>query len=133
MPWDPNVPGATAQADNAEPQRPGANVVPSAARTATGNSGAILVNGADKVSFLLETTAASGTTPSYTFSVEWSHNGTTWFTPSTPDTLGAAVTAANVRRITTFDVKAPFARIVWTVTGTNPSLTFAIHAHLVDY
>lgn len=131
MPWDPNVPGSTAQADNAVPARPAANTVPSAARTATGNSGAIVVNGAERAHFLLEVTAVSGTTPSMALTVEWSHDGTTWFPAATPDTLGAAVTAA-VKRVHSLEVKAPFCRIVWTITGTTPSFTFAIHAHLQD-
>jgi hypothetical protein len=122
---------STWQADNAYAQPAGTNAVPSAARTATGQSAALRVFG-DKVNFFLDVTAVSGTTPSYTFTVEWSHDGTTWFPAATPDTLGAAVTA-QVKRVHTVDAKGPFCRVVWTVTGTTPSATFAIHLHSLDY
>lgn len=118
------------QQDNAYPQPAGANAVPSAARTATGNSGALRVWG-DRIAIFLDVTAVSGTTPSYTFTVEWSHDGTTWFPAATPDTLGAAVTTP-VKRVHTVDTKGPFCRVVWTVTGTTPSATFAVHLYGLD-
>lgn len=132
MPWDPNVAGATAQQDNVSATRPGANAVASAARTASGSSSAIIVNGAEKVNLLVDVTVVSGTTPSLTLSVEWSHDGTTWFPAATPDTLGAAITAVT-KRVHVLDIKAPFCRVVWAITGTTPSFTFAVHAHLLDY
>jgi hypothetical protein len=119
------------QADNAYEQPVGNSAVPSAARTATGQSSALRVFG-DKANFLVDVTAVSGTTPSMTLSVEWSHDGTTWFPAATPDTLGAAITAA-VKRVHTVDIKGKFCRLVWTITGTTPSFTFAVHVHLLDY
>lgn len=106
-------------------------VVAAAARTATGQSAAIQVDGAQgpcypkRVSLLVDCTAASGTTPSMVVSVEWSMDGTNWAnTDPTPDAF-AAITAAK-KCVKKFDVKAPFYRIVWTVTGTTPSLTFSV-------
>ncbi len=122
---------STIQSDNQYEQPAGTNAIPSAARTATGQSAALRVYG-DKINFLVDVTAATGTTPSMALTVEWSHNGTTWFPADTPDTLGAAVTAP-VKRVKQIDVKAPFARVVWTITGTTPSLTFAIHVFGLDY
>jgi hypothetical protein len=122
---------STWQSENAYAQPAGTNAVPSAARTATGNSGALRVYG-DKINLLVDVTTVSGTTPSMTLTVEWSHDGTTWFPAATPDTLGAAITAG-VKRVHTVDVKGAFARVVWTISGTTPSFTFAIHIHGLDY
>ena len=119
------------QPGNQYEQPAGTNAVPSAARTASGNSGALRVYG-DKINVFLDVTAVSGTTPSATFTVEWAHDGTTWFPAATPDTLGAAVTAG-VKRVQTVDVKGPFLRVVWTVSGTTPSFTFAVHLYGLDY
>lgn len=121
----------TTQADNQYEQPAGANAVPSAPRTATGQSSALRIYG-DKINLFVDVTAVSGTTPSMTLTVEWSHNGTTWFPAATPDTLGAAITAAT-KRVHTVDVKGPFARVVWTITGTTPSFTFAVHAYGLDF
>ena len=133
MPWNPTVAGSTAQQDTDIPvQRPANNVVASAARTTNGNSSAIVVNGAERVNVLIDVTATGGT-PSMTLSLEWSHDGTTWFPAATPDTLGAAITAATKRVHGPIDIKAPFTRVVWAIGGTSPSLTFAIHFHLQDY
>ena len=121
----------TTQADNQYEQPVGNNAVPSAARTTSGNSAALRVYG-DKANFLLDVTTVSGTTPSMTLTVEWSHDGTTWFPAATPDTLGAAITA-NTKRVHTVDIKGRFCRVVWTISGTTPSFTFAIHLHLLDY
>lgn len=128
MAWDPTAPGATAQDDDTTQAVAGVNAVPSAARTTSGASDALYVENADKVSFLVDVTAVSGTTPSMTLTVEWSHDGTTWFPADPVDSLGAAITAA-AKRVRTLDSKGRFCRVVWEITGTTPSFTFAVHVH----
>jgi hypothetical protein len=103
------------------------NLVPSAARTTTGNSG-VLGSGWGAVSTArvqLNVTAASGTTPNLVVLVEDSLDGTTW---NTIGTFSAKTTTAReVINITT-----PFTdqvRVSWTITGTTPSFTFTVDAY----
>lgn len=103
-------------------------VVASAARTTTGNSGALRLSGGVKLNLFADVTAASGTTPSLTLSVEWSYDGTNFATPDTPDAFTAVTAAA--KKMKQLDVKAPLYRIVWTITGTTPSFTFSIREYL---
>jgi hypothetical protein len=118
------------QPGNAYEQPAGTNAVPSAARTTSGNSGALRVF-SDRLQVFVDVTAATGTTPSMQLTIEWSHDGTTWFPAATPDTLGAAIIAAT-KRVHTVDAKGPYARVVWAVTGTTPSFTFAVHLYGQD-
>jgi hypothetical protein len=107
-------------------------VVPSAARTTSGNSGAIELaysGQSDIVSLLLSVTAFSGT-PSMTQAIEWSHDGTIFAPADAADTMGAAI-AGVAARVKVFTVKGPFYRIVWTITGGTPSLTFSMSEHAV--
>jgi hypothetical protein len=66
----------------------------------------------------LNVTAAAGTTPSMTVTVETSGDGATW------SPLGSfpAVTGAGVSR-RTFSGLDNFVRASWAVTGTGPSFT----------
>jgi hypothetical protein len=96
----------------------------SAARTATGNSGPIALW--DEGMYLhvaLNASPVSGTSPSMTLSIEWSHDGTTFAPAETPDAF-TAITAAAVKA-KTFQIKANTFRLVWTISGTTPSFTFA--------
>lgn len=100
-------------------------LVASAARTATGNSGAIYGLGpASSLRVQLDVTAASGTTPTLDVIVQDTLDGTNW---NTVGTFAQKVAAGReVINITT-----PFAdaiRISWTVAGTTPSFTFAVAA-----
>ena len=132
MPWDPTQTGATSQQDNqGTPTSTTVPVVASAARTTSGNSATFATGGADSLSIHLDVTAVSGTTPSATFSVEWTNDGTNWFVPSPADTLGAAITAVTERQ-QTVTVKGASYRLVWVVTGTTPSFTFSIDALQLD-
>lgn len=101
-----------------------ANVVSaSSAKTATGQSTKQDVGTDDEISVFLDVTAASGTSPNLVVSVEWTHDGETWFTPETPDAF-TALTAAG-KTVKNFAVKGTGYRLVWTITGTTPSFTFA--------
>lgn len=99
----------------------------SAARTVTGQSSAVLIpDSADYLSVLVDVTAVSGTSPSNTFSVEWSNDGTNWAQGDTADSF-TAITAAG-KKVKAFQVKGQQARLVWTITGTSPSFTFSATA-----
>lgn len=73
------------------------------------------------LSVLVNATAVSGTTPSLTVEVVWSHDGTTFASAATPDTFTAiTATGAVVKQ---FPVKGRYARLKYTITGTTPSFT----------
>lgn len=99
-------------------------VVTSAARTTTGNSAAIACEKGLQVNLLVEVTAASGTTPTLLFSVEWSMDGTNFGQVDTTADAFASITTGPTRTIKQFPVRAPFYRLVWTIGGTTPSFTF---------
>ncbi len=103
---------------------PTQDIAASAARTATGNSGAIpLPESAEMVALLVNVSAVSGTTPSMALTVEWSNDGTNWAQGDTADSLTAITTA--IARVKQFSVKGRLMRVVWTITGTTPSFTFS--------
>ena len=83
--------------------------------------------GSDSVSVQIVVSAATGTTPSATFSLQWSNDGVT-YSPASPADAFAAITAAGsvVQR---FAVKGQYFKIAWTVTGTTPSLTTTATAY----
>lgn len=104
------------------------SVVASAARTTTGNSGAVATPAGANLAVLVNVTAVAGTTPSMTLSVEWSHDGGNTFAQAdTADTF-TAITAAGAK-VKAFPVKGEHFRLVWTITGTTPSFTFAASAY----
>lgn len=100
--------------------------VASAARTTSGNSGAISVATGGGISGLIAVTAASGT-PTLDITLEESYdNGTTW----------TQVWAANrITGVSTIVIPpiltAGLRRWVWTIGGGTPSLTFAITVNAV--
>lgn len=97
----------------------------SAARTATGQTAGIAVPPrSERIAVLVNVTAVSGTTPSCTFSIEWSHDNVTFATVDTTPDAFAALTATGVR-VKTFDAKGEYFRLVYTISGTTPSFTFA--------
>jgi hypothetical protein len=106
--------------------------VTSAARTATGNSPAIaLGDRGSTLHTILDVTAVSGTTPSMTLTVEWSHDGVNFAAlEGTPDGF-TAVTAVG-RKAKSLPVRGPFYRFVWTITGTTPSFTFAVSTYVTN-
>jgi len=106
------------------PYQDPAEVVASAARVSTGNSAAINPGEAgETLCLLVNVTAASGT-PSMILSVEWSNDGTAFAVPEVADAF-TAITGTTVK-VKTFERKALFYRIVWTISGGTPSLTFAV-------
>lgn len=103
-------------------------VTASSAKTVTGNSAAVRVPAGANVAILALVTAATGTTPSMTLSVLWSHDGTNFAAPDGAADAFAAITAAgNV--VKSIPVKGEFLQLVWTITGTTPSFTFSASAY----
>ncbi len=107
-------------------------IVASAARTTAGDSGA-LFPGADggvvaatakAVALAVDVTAVSGAGATLALTVEWSNDGTTWHVGDPVDEFtDITATGSVVKR---FDVKAQQYRLVWAITGTTPSFTFAV-------
>jgi hypothetical protein len=102
-------------------------VVASATQTASGVSGAIEAFGLRSFVLLTEITAASGTTPTVVFSVEWSYDGgATWYLPDpSADVFTSRSTASNWSRQVA--ARGDVYRVRWAIGGTTPSFTFAIH------
>jgi hypothetical protein len=98
-------------------------VVASAARTTTGNSGPFggwSRGGGDPQSRLAIT--AVGGTPNLVLTIEDSPDGTTW---TVRDTYPAQTGIATVTRALPLNM-AQFQRVLWTITGGTPSLTFSV-------
>jgi hypothetical protein len=103
-------------------------VVPSAARTATGNgdtltgwhAGAVAYSGAAAPQSRLTISAGSGT--SLTVIVEDSPDGATW---TTRDTYPAQTGVATVTRALPTTLAA-FQRVRWTIVSPTPSFTFSV-------
>jgi hypothetical protein len=104
--------------------------VASAARSSTGNSSAIqLVELGNTLTVFVDVTAQSGTTPTMDLSIEWSHDGTTFFAAQPADTF-SQIAATTPKVCKAFNVKAPYYRLVWALGGTSPNYTFAAHEHV---
>lgn len=74
----------------------------------------------------LAVTAASGTTPSMTVTVETSGDGTTW---SSVGSFAAKTTTSTERK--TFSGLDNFVRCSWAITGTTPSFTATVSGVLL--
>lgn len=98
-------------------------VLASAARTATHQSNAFDCGSLDSIILLIDATAVTGTSPSMTVNVEWTHDGTNWFVADTADAF-TAITAAG-KKVKRFDVKGLKFRLNSTVSGTTPSFTYS--------
>lgn len=97
--------------------------VPSAARVTSSNSSVLRMDqAADNINVAVFVTAASGT-PSMILSVEWSNDGTNFAATETADAFTAITGTGN--KVKSFPVRGLFARLVWTITGGTPSLTFS--------
>jgi len=128
------------------------NLVPSSARTASGNSGAIVINDMDMSNVLvrLSVTAASGTSPTLDVYFQQSLDGGSTFVDvahypqvtgvlANPHYLNLSVGADNSIKASVGDgtiaanstgtsLVSNVWRIKWTIGGTSPSFTFAVDA-----
>lgn len=103
-------------------------VVPSALRSATGNSGYIVTPPGSGLSILVNVTAVTGTTPSMALTVEWTNDGVNFAQADPADTF-TAITAVGAK-VARFTQKAVGYRVVWTLTGTTPNFTFDVTADI---
>lgn len=116
MPGRPNVqsPGVTDE------------LVPSAARTANGDSGPQAGYGASSMlRAQLDVTAASGTTPNLTAFIEDTLDGANWNVVGT----FTAKTAAGREVINVAGGFTDTLRVRWVITGTTPSFTFSVKVY----
>lgn len=95
----------------------------SAAETATGAGPGVPTPNGFKVAVHVSVTAVSGTSPNYTFSVQWSNDGATWYDADPAESFTAITAAKNLAKA--FDPKGRVMRLAWAVTGTTPSATFS--------
>lgn len=98
----------------------------SAAKTATFQTPAFDEGNRDFLNVMLNVTAVSGTTPSMTVTVQWSHDGQTWFNADPVDTFTAITAVGAVTK--QFTIKGMYARLNCTISGTTPSFTFAAYS-----
>lgn len=101
-------------------------LVSSAARTASGNSGALdHYGGMGRLIIQLDVTAVSGTSPTLDVVAEDTVDGTNYSTIST--FAQRTATGREVVRITS--AFSDTLRIRWTIAGTSPSFTFSVIAY----
>lgn len=102
-------------------------LAPSAVRTTSGSGTALATDVHSTARLDLTVTAASGTTPSLTVTVETSKDGSTGWVSA-----GAfgAVTGAGTSRKTAGGLDR-FVRVSWAITGTTPSFTFTVTGELI--
>lgn len=99
----------------------------SAARTANGSGSPYVMGARGTLRLTLAVTAASGTTPSMTVTVETSGDGgSTWYSAGT---FAAKTTTATERK--SFSGLDRLVRVSWTITGTTPSFTFTVTGEAV--
>lgn len=101
-------------------------VVPSAARTATGQGNGFAVT-RRTLTLAVDITAASGTSPTLQVGVDWSADGTTWIAADPADQFTSRSSA--FLSLKEFPRKAAYARVKWTIGGTTPSFTFSVKSH----
>jgi hypothetical protein len=104
--------------------------------TATGATGPLLADSdVDSLVITITASAASGTTPSITFSAEWAVQGTDEDNPSWASgtiVSASALTGAGTKTITlppninASGEPSQWWRLTWTVTGTTPSFTISV-------
>ena len=101
-------------------------LAPSAARTTSGNGTSLPTEDIQTLRLTLSVTAASGTTPSLTVTIQTSDDGSTWATVAS---FAAKTTTGSERKV--FSGIDRFVRASWAITGTTPSLTFAVTGEAV--
>lgn len=97
----------------------------SGAETASTNGSAFELGDRRVARLLLSVTAASGTTPNLTVTVQCSADGVTWYTSGT---FTAATTTTTERKLFMLD---RFVRYSSAITGTTPSFTYSVSGETV--
>lgn len=101
--------------------------LPSAAQTATGNSGPLQTVDATTLAVDVNVSAATGTTPSMTLNVDRLGADGNWYSVWASSAITTAgVTSASIGPgCAVAAVLTGTVRLRWTITGTTPSFTFS--------
>ena len=78
----------------------------------------------DSLSVEVIVSAVSGTTPSATFSIQWSDDGVNYAAANPADVFTAITAIGNI--VQRFASKGLYYRLAWLISGTTPSLTTTI-------
>jgi hypothetical protein len=100
-------------------------VLASGAVTATGQSTGVDVGGAGTLRAQVQVSAATGTTPSLTVTIQTSHDNGSADAWRTAGAAYSALTAAGNSPYQCFVVDR-YVRVSYTVSGTTPNITFAV-------
>lgn len=101
-------------------------LAPSATRTAAGAGPVVPMGERSTLRLTFDVTAASGTGPTTTVTIEHSRDGTNW----APHSSFAAATAVGSQR-KVFGGLDNLVRATWTMGGTTPSFTFSVTGEAV--
>lgn len=96
-------------------------LVPAGTRTAAGTGATVEMAERSTLRLTLNVTAASGTSPTATVTIEHSRDGSTWTAHSS---FAAATAVGSQRKV--FGGLDNLVRATWTMGGTTPSFTFSI-------
>jgi hypothetical protein len=104
--------------------RTSAQILNGSALTASGATSAFgISNDNARVTAFVAVSAVSGTTPSATFTLQDSPDGTNWFDL---DVSSAVTAAGNLSLAIPVQKDAPFVRVSYAITGTTPSFTTSV-------
>lgn len=101
----------------------------SAAQTATGNTVALDSLGFGSLTFLLNITAVSGTSPTMQLALDYSEDGTVW----SQILKTVRFTSSTNFRFQRISLSAKYYRYRWILAGTAPSFTFSVTTTLKAY
>jgi hypothetical protein len=99
-------------------------VLGSAARTTNGQSDQFVTRGTT-ATFAVHVSLASGTTPTLDMEIEYSVDGTNWFSATTAQTFTQMTTTATWQD-KTVTLAGPLWRFNYTIGGGSPSFTFEV-------
>ena len=102
------------------------SLAPSDERTASGSGTPIAAAEKTDLRLNLAVTAASGTSPSLTVTIEHGPDGSTW---TALGSFAAKTGVATEHKV--FSGVDEYVRATWTVTGTNPHFTFSVDGALL--
>ncbi len=82
----------------------------------------------DWMAVQISISAVSGSSPAATFKIQWSFDNIVWSDANPSDVIGTATVP--VTAVQRFNVKAPYWRLVATITGPNSSFTCTANAYV---
>src|SRR5579862_2105522 len=98
---------------------------PSATETTSGNTASFGTGNMALCGMFVNITAASGTLPSITITLQHSPDGTVWYNVG-----NISVTSSGTATVSSappaLGLLAEYSRCAWTVSGANPSFTFSV-------